>query len=64
MKQLPLRGVIAPVFIALALAASILDLRLDRPAFLWLSLLSIAAGLVFARDTSRLLASAFKDTDA
>jgi hypothetical protein len=61
MIPLRLRGVIAPVFIALALAAGVLDLRLERPVFFWLSLLSLALALVFARDTSRLLVGTFKE---
>ncbi len=64
MTQLSIRGVIAPVFIALAIGAAVLDLRLDRPVFVWLSLLSSVAGLVFARDTRSLLANNFKDIDA
>jgi hypothetical protein len=65
MSQLPVRGVIAPVFISLGLAAAILDLRLHSSAMIWLSLLSLTLALVFARDTRRLLSRAFKDeTDA
>jgi len=64
MSQLPLRGGIAPLFIALGLGAGVLDLQLDRPVFFWLSLLSLALGLAFARDTSQLLANTFKDSDA
>jgi hypothetical protein len=64
MSQLPSRGVIAPLFIALGLGAGVLDLQLDCPVFFWLSLLSLALGLAFARDASRLLANTFKDSDA
>jgi hypothetical protein len=64
MSQIPLRGVIAPAFLALGLGAAILDLRLDRPALVWLSLLSLALALVFPRDTSRLLSSVFKSENA
>lgn len=64
MNQLPLRGAVAPAFFALALASGVLNLRLDQPLFLWLTLLSITLGLAFARDTRRLLASTFQDGDA
>lgn len=64
MRQLPLRGVMAPMFSALGIAAGYLDMRLDRPALGWLAFLAVALGLVFARDTSRMLASTFKDEDA
>jgi len=64
MNQLPIRGVLAPAFMALGIAAGILDLQLDRPSLVWLGLVAVALGLVFARDSSRLLASAFKNDDA
>lgn len=51
----------APGFIALALAASVLDLWRDRPLFLWLSILSTFLALIFARDTGRLIANTFND---
>ena len=61
MNQLPLRGVMAPGFIALALAAGVLDLWRDRPLFLWLSILFMLLALIFARDTGRLIANTFND---
>ena len=51
----------APGFIALALAAGVLDLWRDRPLFLWLSILSIVLAFIFARDTGRLIANTFND---
>jgi hypothetical protein len=64
MNQLPLRGAVAPAFFALALASGFLNLQLDRPLFLWLTLLSTILGLAFDRDTRRLLANTFRDGDA
>jgi hypothetical protein len=58
MNQLPLRGVIAPGFIALGIAASFLDLWLDSRHLGWLSLSFLTLGLVFARHTRRLIAGA------
>jgi hypothetical protein len=63
MSPLPLRGVIAPAFLALAIAAVVLDLRPHSSGLIWLTLLFLALVLVFARDTSRLLSNAFKDAD-
>jgi len=58
MNQLPLRGVIAPGFIALAAAAGLLDLWLDSRHMGWLSLGFLTLGLAFAHDTRHLIASA------
>jgi hypothetical protein len=58
MNQLPLRGVIGPGFIALGIAAGLLDLRLNSTNLGWLGLGFLTLGLVFARDTRRLIASA------
>ena len=55
MSELPVRGVMAPAFIVLGLAAGILDLRLNSPILFWLGLGFVALGLVFARHTRELL---------
>jgi hypothetical protein len=58
MNQLPLRGVIGPGFIALAIAAGLVELWLDSRNPGWLSLGFLTLGLAFGRDTRRLIASA------
>jgi hypothetical protein len=60
MKPLPLRGLIAPIFIALAIAAGFLTFRIDSESLRWLSLVVVALGLVFARDTRRLFDNAMR----
>lgn len=61
MRELPLRGVMAPVFIALGLGAGILDLRVGSPILFWLGLGCLALGLTFARYTRQLLGNVFAD---
>ncbi|HEY4749864.1 MAG TPA: hypothetical protein VIH60_05710 [Steroidobacteraceae bacterium] len=56
MNRLPLRGLIAPLFIALAPAGGFLDLVLDLRSLGWLSFGALALGLAFARHTHRLFA--------
>jgi hypothetical protein len=58
MNQLSLRGIIAPLFVALAVAGGFLDWVLDSRALGWLSLGALALGLGFARHTHRLFAGA------
>ena len=60
MRPAHVRGLIAPVFIALGLVAATLDLVRPSSDFTWLALLSLFLALVFARDTGRLLADRFK----
>jgi hypothetical protein len=60
-KHLALRGIMAPIFIALSLGTATLDLRLDNPVFVWLSLIFCALALAFSREAGSLLASTFKD---
>jgi hypothetical protein len=60
MNPLPLRGVIAPVFIALGIAAGFLDLWRDSDSLVWLGLGFLALGLVFARHTRLLFTSALE----
>ena len=63
MKKLPVRGLIAPVCIALAIAAGVLELRIDSLVLRWLGLGFLAVGLIFARDSRNLLSNAFRDRD-
>jgi hypothetical protein len=58
MKPLSLRGMIAPVVIALAIAAGFLDLWRQSETMTWLGLGFLALALAFAGDTRRMLASA------
>ncbi|HXJ01782.1 MAG TPA: hypothetical protein VNH44_11195 [Micropepsaceae bacterium] len=58
-NQLPLRGVIAPIFMAMALAALTINLWMELPLLFWLGLGSLLMGWAFARYTSRLLANTF-----
>jgi hypothetical protein len=60
MNLLPLRGLIAPVFIALAIAAGFLTFRINSESLRWLSLVFLALWLVFARDTRRLFDNAMR----
>lgn len=60
MNLLPLRGLIAPVFVASAIAAGFLTFRVDSESLRWLSLAFLALGLVFARDTRRLFDNAMR----
>jgi len=64
MSQMPIRGVLAPAFIGLGIAAGALNLRLAHHPLGWLTMFCLVLGLAFARDSSRLLVSAFKDDDA
>ncbi len=54
MSPLSLRGLIAPLFIALAIAAGLLNLWVDSSNLLWLGLGFCALALAFARHTHRL----------
>jgi hypothetical protein len=54
-EELPALGVIAPAFIALAIAAGILDIYFDSRALVWLGLGFLALGLSFSHYTRRLL---------
>jgi hypothetical protein len=56
--ELPARGVMAPVFVVLGLAAGVLDLYVDSRVLLWLGLGSLTLGLYFAHYTRRLCALA------
>jgi hypothetical protein len=56
--ELPARGVIAPAFMALGIAAGVLDLYIDSRVLLWLGLGSGTIGLYFALYTRRLCALA------
>lgn len=56
--ELPARGVIAPVFMALGIAAGVLDLYVDSRVLVWLGLGSLTMGLYFSHYTHRLLAHA------
>ena len=54
MDSLPLRGVIAPACMALAVASGLLDLQLRAASLGRLSLLFLLLGLAFAADSRRL----------
>jgi len=60
MNLLPLRGLIAPVFVTLAIAAGFLTFRVDSESLRWLSLVVLALGLAFSRDTHRLFDNAMR----
>ena len=60
MHMLPLRGLIAPAFIALALVAGLLQFRIDSESLRWLSLVFLALGLAFTGDTRRLFDNAMR----
>lgn len=64
MTQLSIRGVIAPVATALALAAGVLGMRTNQPFFLWSCIGLTFVGLAFAKDASRLLSGDLSDSDA
>ena len=51
-------GLISPAFIALAIAAGMLQFSYDSRAVLWLGLGCLAMGLFFARHTRQLFAAA------
>ena len=53
-----MRGVIAPLLIALAIVAGFFDLLLNSRNLLWLGLGFLALGFGFARDTHRLVTDA------
>ena len=55
LHPLPVRGVLGPVFIALALAAGVLRFRIDSPELGGLSLVFLVLALAFSRDSRRLL---------
>jgi hypothetical protein len=57
-EDLPARGVIAPAFMALGIAAGTLDLYVDSRVLGWLALGSVAMGLCFSDYMHRLLALA------
>jgi hypothetical protein len=48
-NQLPLRGVIAPIFMAWALAAFTVNLWMDFSVLFWLGLGFVFMGLAFSR---------------
>jgi hypothetical protein len=54
MDWLPLRGVIAPACMVLAVASGFLDFQLRAASLGWLSLLFLLLGLAFAADSRRL----------
>ena len=58
MHQLSLRGIFAPLFMALAIAAGFIEFWLSSRSLLWLGLGFLALGIGFARDTHRLLLGA------
>ena len=58
MHQLSLRGILAPLFIVLAIAAGFLEFWLSSRNLLWLGLGFLALGIGFARDTHRLFLDA------
>lgn len=60
-NQLRARGVIAPAFFALAIAAEVMDLRMDSPVLFWIGLAYGVIGLAFSRYTSQLLANVLRD---
>lgn len=60
MNLLPLRGLIAPVFIALAIAAGFLAFRINAESLRSLSLVFLVLGLAFARDARRLFDNAMR----
>jgi hypothetical protein len=60
MSSLPLGGLIAPGFIALAIAAGFLNFRIDSGGLDWLGLLFLALALRFAPDTRRLFDNAMR----
>jgi hypothetical protein len=59
--QLRTRGVIAPAFFALAIAAEAVDLQKDSPVLFWMGLAYLVVGLAFSRYTGQMLASAVSD---
>ena len=56
--ELSARGVIATVFVALGIAAGVLDLYVDSRVLVWLGLGSLSLGLSFPHYTHCLLAHA------
>lgn len=61
MNLLMLRGLLAPLFFASAIAAGVINLHMDSHALVWVSLGLTLVGLVFARDTTHLLTKPFLD---
>ena len=61
MNQRTLRGLLAPVFFALAIVTGVVNLRVDSHALVWLSLGFTLVGLVFVRDTTQLMTKPFLD---
>jgi len=53
--RLPARGVIAPVFMALGIAAGLVALCVDSRVLVWLGLGCLTLGLSFSHYTRRLL---------
>jgi hypothetical protein len=60
MNKLPLRGVIAPVFVAVAIDLSIFNFRRSSESMIWLNLLRVPVGISFAPDTRRLFDRAIR----
>jgi hypothetical protein len=52
--RLPLRGLIAPGFLALGIAGSTINLRLDSHDLGWGCMIFMALALAFAKDTRQL----------
>ncbi len=60
MSTLSLRGLIAPLFIALAIGAGVLNLWVDSSDLFWLGLFFCALALAFARYTHALFIEGMK----
>lgn len=64
MSPISLRGLMAPLFIAIGLTFGVINIRLDRPVLFWLALFFLFLALAFAPATRQLLGNTFKDGNA